>query len=195
MSGFEYVTRAGWGAKPPTGKLSFYPHVPTVGVIHYIGSGVLGQDDEFARMRQLQATAQAGVHGDKYVDFPYNEAIGQSGRQFEGRGVSFVNGANSGAANASMYSILALIGDGDVPSDALKASIVDLAEKRGLKQLVPHSLVATQGTACPGPRLTLWLAGTPLSSRPPSAGDAVLPPLDLVPILKMKQAIAIGAMV
>lgn len=162
-----YVTREQWGARPAQGTLVPYKPFPTTGVLHYIGAGLLGGVESKSRMRGIQAEALAGIHGDRYVDFPYNEAVDQRGVVFEGRGVTWQNGANSGAANRTMYSILALIGDQDVPSRELEQSIVELARQRGLTRLVPHSAIAEHPTACCGDRLRAWLTTRPLGVRPP----------------------------
>lgn len=166
-----YVTREQWGARPARGTLVPYRPSPTIGVIHYIGEGLLGNADGKQRMRSIQQEALAGIHGDHYVDFPYNEAVDQHGTQYEGRGVQWQNGANSGAANRTMYAILALIGDEDIPTPQLEAGIIDLARQRGLTRLVPHSAVAVHPTACCGDRLRAWLATSPLEEAPPAPPD------------------------
>lgn len=161
-------TRAQWGARPAAyvngldwGKVA---HL----IVHYPGStGTIGTDvAELGRWLRGWQDYHMDVKG--WSDLAYNVAVDQLGRVWEGRGWDRRDGATAGMGGVS-FSILAMVGNTQQPSDAMKATILRLfaegnrrapAARRGW-----HS--AYSSTSCPGDALRNWgKAGWPAPADP-----------------------------
>lgn len=130
--------------------------------VHYVGSDLsvaptLAASE--ATMRSLQAQAEHGEHGDKYIDFPYSFAVDPSGNIFEGRGWD-VQSAATLNNNAHSWSVVYLGGPDTPLTDEGKAALHWLcqegARRKPLISFVrPHSAVFA--TACPGDALRAFV--------------------------------------
>lgn len=129
--------------------------------VHYVGSDLSATPtlaESEATMRSLQAAAEHGEHGDKYIDFPYSFAIDPMGLIFEGRGWD-VQSAATLNNNAHSWSVVYLGGPDTPLTDEAKAALHWLcqegARRKPLVSFVkPHSAVFA--TACPGVALTAF---------------------------------------
>lgn len=128
-------------------------HLVTLGLLH-------------AECRELYRGIEASqMDGpEQYGAIAYQVLVCNShGFVTEGRGRARQNGANGvpqGPYNPNLEygSILALVGVGEKPSDALLNGVL---EARGYlhsgKTLKTHNQVRPEATACPGPDLTHWI--------------------------------------
>jgi len=151
LAGHPYLTRAEWGARPPTSPLVAIS-LPTPRLwIHHSADDRQG----VAAVRAHQAFHQ-DTRG--WKDIAYTFLVGDDGTIFEGRGYRFVGGATAGD-NATSHAIC-LLGnfDGhDVPA-AQWVALVDLVRHgRDAGWWVPtcggHRDAPGASTACPGRHL------------------------------------------
>jgi hypothetical protein len=132
-----------------------------------------GSHDECARRLRGMEASQMGERP-PYAALAYQLVACQHGRLITGRGVDRVNAANSGEGNLTHGSVLGLLGMDDVPTPAMLHAITQAPAALNARDvLLPHSHF--RPTACPGPRLTLWLAA---GAPDPGADDVPLTPAD-----------------
>lgn len=173
------ITRAQWGAKPPTDTLSGWGGGEPSGVaVHYVGgSGWIGLADHaqcYGLMRSIQNYAQSGGNGWTYSDIEYNLAACPHGEVFEGRGLHYQGAAQKGA-NASHLSVLVMANVKDTitgsPLAVATNAAIALAQATfpGVREVCGHRDTAGNptGTNCPGDLIEQWLnAGRPGGSVP-----------------------------
>lgn len=161
MTDHEIITRAEWAAGATHGRFTALVE-PAGWFVHYVGADMntcptVAQSA--ASMRSLQAQAQAGIHGDTYIDFPYNFAVDPCGRIFEGRGFDAQGGAT--ANNNSTSLSVVYLGGPNTPvtpeaRDALRWLTQEGARRKpSLVFVQPHS--AVYATACPGNELRAFV--------------------------------------
>jgi peptidoglycan hydrolase-like protein with peptidoglycan-binding domain len=165
------ISRAGWGAAPPSQRLQRI--TSTRGVkVHYTGGWVDPRivDDHrecIALMLSIQRMHMAGGRGEKYSDFGYNMAACPHRRVFVGRGPNFLPAANGPGLNSQHYAVLAMVGSKGyvVPGEQLLHGVLD-----AIDYLREHGNAGREikrhgdgyATDCPGARLTAWVrAGAP----------------------------------
>lgn len=165
------ISRAGWGAAPPSQRLQRI--TSTRGVkVHYTGGWVDPRivDDHrecIALMLSIQRMHMSGGRGEKYSDFGYNMAACPHRRVFVGRGPNFLPAANGPGLNSQHYAVLAMVGSKGyvVPGEQLLHGVLDAIE-----YLREHGNAGREikrhgdgyATDCPGARLTAWVrAGAP----------------------------------
>lgn len=179
----KFVTRAGWGAKPPRYKLR---HVEsTQGVkVHYEGTAVpvllaLPGNHSLCddRVRAIQASHLANTKED-YSDIAYNAMVCPHGYVFEGRGAHFETGANGNQTlNYAHYSVCGMVGDSGLvkPTDEMLHGIRDAIEWLRSSGGAGNEIKGHRdgyATDCPGEPLYAWVKkGAPR----PSTG-ATTPP-------------------
>lgn len=122
------------------------------------------------------------MDGRGWTDIAYNEAVDQNGDVWILRG-DYRDGATKNYGGRS-YSILAVLGTDDTPSDAMLATLADRANAAQARsaagcRIVGHRDLITT-TECPGDALYGWIhAGMPLAEEPaPTDPDEVDEPTD-----------------
>lgn len=172
----QLVTRAEWGAKPPTADWTYVSG--TLGVkVHYEGTPVpseLPNHHEWCagRVRDIQASHMANT-SEGYIDIAYSAVVCPHGYVFEGRGLHHKTAANgNGTLNQNHYAVCGMVGDSGLtqPTDAMLNGIRDAIEWfqnyggagdeiRGHRDGYP--------TDCPGEPLYHWVeAGAPRPAIP-----------------------------
>lgn len=150
----NFVTRAQWGAKPPTSR-STNINPESGGVAwHYEGPkmGTWPHDQCAGKVRQIQAFHMGPQRG--WVDIAYTAVVCPHGYIFEARGTGIrtaAQGTNTG--NQTYYAVCGLLGEGD----ALTAQMIE-AYKRATNWLRSQGRAATRvkphrffhSTGCPG---------------------------------------------
>lgn len=135
--------------------------------VHWPGGRVYvdDHDDCLAYLRGWEAFH---VDGKGWSSIGYNQAACRHGYLIDGRGPGAASGANGNTpANQAFGSVLAILGVGETPNDALldaiRASVDDQAPRT---PLTTHDAVRRrftgEGTQCPGPALTAWVEGRPI---------------------------------
>ena len=175
------VTRAEWGARPPTRKPRIQDTQKLRGwAIHFNGPAVTNKDE----VKFLRGVQNYHMDSHGWSDIAYSFMIGQSGTIFEGRGWSwdqFANGTDEVApfdegGNTDWLSIMWCGGEGQEPTSPVIRNLTNLINdsrrEMGVGMRVrPHS--AWKHKTCPGPRLT-QLANTldnwviPIGDAPPT---------------------------
>lgn len=150
-----YFTRADWGAAKPTRTLTrLNPRDVTHFVVHFDGSSPIGLRDPKALLRAFQRFHQ-GKRG--FADIAYNSAVFQTGDSAEGRG-PYVGGHLRGAQNARAWGVIAAIGNGEKPTEALWVALAEEYERAcrwAGKTLIinGHTNWPDANKSCPGPYL------------------------------------------
>ena len=144
----QYITRAFWGAQPPTKTRPASTKLRGV-VIHYVGSDVTGDPSAVMRGIQRNHMEERG-----WWDLAYSECVALDGTVLEGRGLLARTGANgTNASNRDYLAFCLLIGPGQTPTPAMVRSVQ--ARIRVLQHFQP---LATEilghrdikATSCPG---------------------------------------------
>lgn len=143
------VTRAEWGARPPTSSQTTVPWSRRLGVtVHYTASS------RDATPRDIQAYAQNTVG---HSDIHYNLLVDWRGVAYEGRGWT-IAAAHSEGENTTHVGIAFIGMDTDV-TPAAEATIAALIADantlagRQLPELKGHQEMPGANTSCPGQRL------------------------------------------
>ena len=169
----DFQSRAQWGARRPT-AVTAIPRPQDGGVgLHYEGPkmGTFPHSSCATKVRGIQA-----FHMDSrgWGDIAYSGLVCPHGTVYVGRGPGVRTAANgTNSANDSYYALCALIGQGDVLTDAMKIGFLDGIEwlrrdGRAGSRIRGHR--SFKATACPGDPVQFWIdAGLP---RP----NVVLPP-------------------
>lgn len=161
-------SRSEWGARSPKGTTSLHPNHVQYITIHWPGSSSahLPVEDIAAQLRGWQ-NYHMDVRG--WRDIAYNEAVDLNGENWELRGLNVQDGsvANMGGL---VYSILAVYGQEDVPTEAMKRTIKERVEEA--KKRFPNAKVVghreLKSTECPGDAIFSWLkAGMPTEETAP----------------------------
>lgn len=175
------VSRAGWGARPPSGVTRLTD--PQGTTWHYEGPtmGAFPHTSCPTKVRGIQAFH---MNGRGWTDIAYNMLACPHGVAFEGRGRdvrSAANGTNTG--NGSSHAVCALTGVGDPHPPGIFVGL--LTARQYLMDGGTGPRVWThrewKATACPGEPIHRWkLAG----SLPPDGGEQFDPlPADLRAVL------------
>lgn len=143
--------------------------------VHYNGPGMgLGDADHGRCYDAVRGIDEFHEKTRGWADFAYSFACCPHGAIFEGRGWGVRTAANgTNAANGSYHAVLMLLGEGEEPTAAQAAALVELTDEHtrryGHTVLRPHS--AFKATACPGDAVrTLLEAGLELDDRPRRSG-------------------------
>ncbi|MEV7011532.1 N-acetylmuramoyl-L-alanine amidase [Streptosporangium sp. NPDC051022] len=167
----QVISRAGWGAKPPSRRLDRVTQTRGVKV-HYTGGHVPPSIvDDHRRCIELVLSIQrmhmAGGREQPYSDIGYNMVACPHRRIFIGRGPGVIPAANGPGLNTSHYAVLALVGSSGFtqPTDELLHAVLD-----AVAYLRQHGGAGTEikghrdgyATDCPGGPLYAWVkAGAP----------------------------------
>jgi len=128
--------------------------------IHYMGPKVPSRvyaGDEKAVANYLEGVRRYHVFTKGWSDIAYNYAVDNEGRIWTLRGARYLSGANGDTdVNSTHLAIVAVLGKGQVPSDAmLKGIRVAVRRLRmrypfRLKEITTHAALRPGGTECPG---------------------------------------------
>lgn len=155
-----FVTRAGWGARPPDCSSS----LSAVGDrIHYNGPALNLSDHSrcAATVRGIQA-----FHMDSrgWCDIAYSMLVCPHDCVYEGRGKGKRTAANGTTICNSKYdAVMVMIGDGQAFTDPMKRGVLWALDYLGHDlpgDIGPHS--SCKATSCPGNPIRAWItAGLP----------------------------------
>ena len=166
--------RADWGAKAPKGTTKLTWSKVRYVIVHYPGTTTtLGTD--MAKIKSaLRGWQNYHMTGRGWRDIAYSVGVDQAGRVWELRGTEVTEGATAGLGGVSV-SILAIYGNNETPSAAMKAKLRQVAlelKGRGASSCKVTWHQYHSNTSCPGAKLISWLkSGMPVSS----SGGAVTP--------------------
>ena len=166
------VARADWGATSPQSRGKRAPQIiqpwSRKGVVIHWNGPPLDSDGSEAQDRQKALGTwryHTGNEGDQlnWSDGAYSYKVGQSGTIYEERGLlwdQFANGTDAVGANdgtdRQWYTIMVLIGEGEVPTAAainsVKRLVLALREAGAGWRVLPH--LDFKHKTCPGPHLT-----------------------------------------
>lgn len=174
----KLIARADWGARKPSGNLTYLPSARGVKV-HYMGSrvspelaGAANHDRCVSLVRRVQADH---MDGNDWTDIAYNFIVCPHGDVFEGRGLHRLSAANGPGLNQGHYAVLALLGNAGLtqPTDAMLNGIreaITYCRNRGQAGTEIKGHRDGYNTDCPGKPLYAWIkAGAP---RPGSTGSS-----------------------
>jgi len=168
-----FVSRAQWGAQPPTSDWAYV--AATQGVkVHYEGTDVpadlLPADQHYrcaGRVRDIQASHMANT-SEGWIDIAYSAMTCTHGYVFEGRGLHHKTGANGNQAlNLAHYAVCGMVGDSGLtePSGPMLNGLRDAIEwLQALGGAGAEVLGHQDGypTDCPGGPLYSWVrSGAP----------------------------------
>jgi hypothetical protein len=157
----DIITRKEWGAQPAESKTAWDPD-DLVGVcVHHfaVPRSATTRTGSAALMRSVQRSHQAG----EFSDIAYNFCFDKFGQVFEGRGFGFQTGANGNGAVNRTHAAICYMGNSDLdgfPDVAQKAAAWLLKQwfsKGTGMDVVPHSHLSPDGTACPGAKARTWV--------------------------------------
>lgn len=152
-------TRSNWGARPASyvNKLSWdrVKHL----IVHWPGtSGTIGSDVNRIK-GYLRGWQDYHMNNKGWSDIAYSVGVDQEGRIWELRGWDRRDGATVGMGGIS-FSILAIMGTAETPSDKMKAGIlkvIKMADSRNPNTKKSYHRAYVSGTACPGDKLAAWI--------------------------------------
>lgn len=176
-----FVSRAQWGAAPPSGLYTTV--ASTLGVkVHYEGTAVpadLAQPQNHGlcagRVRAIQAAHMANTQ-EGWLDIAYNAMACPHGYVYEGRGPHHRTGANGNVPlNADHYAVCGMVGNSGLtePTDLMLGAILDAiawlrADGRAGPEIKGHR--DGYNTDCPGVPLYAWVQqGAPRPTPAPPA--------------------------
>ena len=182
----DLITRAQWGARPPSGGRNALDPYPKGVAVHWNGPGcaaALATHDKCPGFLRGIQTFHMVTRG--WSDIAYSLFACPHGYLFEGRGKGIgtaANGTNSG--NRYYYAIYAMWGQGDGPiPDAMRAGIHDgiaLCRSWGAgSEVTYHGRFLS--TTCPGPELTADVKAGRFNRQPQPAPTAQKDVLDMTP--------------
>lgn len=134
-------------------------------VFHWPGDNLKYRDiDHQVCLNRTESIRKYHTTQKGYADIAYNIVVCPHGKETGGRGVQAMSGANGTEtknANSRWGSVLFLIGDGEVPTDAQYIAAEAAAVKLGGTDRKSHSDI--RSTGCPGKIIKAWVdAGTPV---------------------------------
>lgn len=161
------LTRANWGARPTKYTRLDWARVRHL-ILHYPGElGAFGTD-QAAIARAMRRWQDFHIDTRRWTDIAYNVAVDQAGRVWEGRGFDRRDGATSGMGGVS-FSVLAILGNNEQPSDAMKAGILRVFAEANRRTPAAARSIHSRfvSTSCPGDALRRWgNAGFPAPATP-----------------------------
>lgn len=155
-----YISRAGWGARPPAGSRNALDPKPLGSGIHWNGPGCaasLRTHDKCAPfLRGIQNFHMGPQRG--WSDIAYSVFVCPHGDVFEGRGKNVGTAAfGTNHGNRYYYAIYAMWGQGDGPAPAAMldgiTEAVALCRSWGAGSQVIGHRDENKGTECPGDEL------------------------------------------
>lgn len=155
-----YISRAGWGARPPAGSRNALDPKPLGSGVHWNGPGCaasLRTHDKCAPfLRGIQNFHMGPQRG--WSDIAYSLFVCPHGDVFEGRGKGVGTAAfGTNRGNRYYYAIYAMWGQGDGPAPAAMldgiTEAVALCRSWGAGSQVIGHRDENKGTECPGDEL------------------------------------------
>ena len=147
-----FITRAQWGARPPTSNGNTIGLHPLGVAVHYSAAN-LGSSPDALCDDKVRGIQNYHIDHNGWADIAYSFLVCPHGNVFEGRGTGRGSAANGTTqANLDYYAVCALGGPKDTPSMLMLASIGDaigLCRKAGAgAKVIGHRDLFP--TACPG---------------------------------------------
>lgn len=163
LTNYDIVTRAEWGARPPSSTPVIVPWSQRVGVAYHYSAGNRSNGP-----RNLQNYAMDSLgYGDSHYNFAINASlplVNSRGIIYEMRGAT-VKAAHASDHNTAWIGVCVIGQDADVTSVDLAACaemhiyLQHLAGKT--LQRLGHGQLPGANTSCPGSRILNWLGQTP----------------------------------
>lgn len=155
----RFVTRAGWGAKPPRSRVAASPSLGST--LHYEGPrmGDFPHTSCAPKVRGIQSFHMAPVAdgGRGWSDIAYTAVVCPHGWTFEGRWVGVRNGANgTNPGNRDAYAVCSLMGAGDPVPVVMLAELAEVfayLDRDGGAGSKLNGHRDWKPTACPGEEL------------------------------------------
>lgn len=150
-----WVSRAEWGARPPSGAGNTLNAHPDGSAVHWEGTSI-GNPAHSQCDDQVRSIQRYHMDSNGWSDIAYNIVVCVHGYEYEGRGKGKGSAANgSSAANAAWYAVCAMVGPGDTQPAALYDGVASATSRcRGWgagDRVVGHRDLYS--TACPGDAL------------------------------------------
>ena len=150
-----WVSRAAWGARPPSGPGNQLNAHPNGSAVHWEGTQ-MGNPPHGECDDQVRAIQRYHMDTNGWSDIAYSIVVCVHGYEYEGRGEGKGSAANgSSSANAAWYAVCAMVGPGDPQPAALLDGIASATSRcRGWGaggDVVGHRDL--YATACPGDAL------------------------------------------
>lgn len=181
-----FITRAEWGARPPTSNGNLIGAHPLGVAVHY-SEGNLGSTPDALCDDKVRGIQNYHMDTKGWADIAYSFLVCPHGNVFEGRGTgkgSAANGTTQG--NLDWYAVCALGGPADTPSVLMLAAIGDaiaLCREAGAgPRVIGHRDLFP--TACPGAALYAYVQAarwTGVGPRPPVTAPAPVAPIRPIP--------------
>lgn len=178
-----YVSRAGWGARAPSGGRNEIGAHPKGSAIHWNGPGMgLGSHSECTPA--VQGIQRFHMDSNGWSDIAYNLLVCPHDYVYEGRGQGVGSAANgSTQANADWYAVMALVGEGDSQPAGLYDGVAYAANMvRGWgagSSVCGHRDL--YGTECPGDALYSKVKAGAFSGGSAPTPDPTPPPAGKAP--------------
>lgn len=163
----KFVSRAQWGAAPPTGSYSHINSTVTTG--HWEGPR-MGSFPHESCATKLRGIQSYHMNGNGWMDIAYNGVVCPHGYVFEGRGPGVRSAANgTNAANDTSCAVCYLGGEGDPFTPEGQQGMLDAAEWLGDPMDKGHR--DWYQTACPGDEIYSWIQSDQSSPVPAPVED------------------------
>lgn len=150
-------TRSDWNAAPAAKVVQLNWNRVLDLIVHYPGSNAIIGGDANSIRKWIKGWQTYHKNGRGWSDIAYNVAVDQEGRLWELRGWDRVDGATANRGGIS-FSILAIVGNNETPSDAMKSKILEVFDYANTKAPKAkrgwHSQFSS--TSCPGDALRNW---------------------------------------
>lgn len=150
-----YRTRSAWGARS-VGTGPTLDRRKVVGIaLHYPGDSIKRDTVEEVEAA-LRSWQRQHIDGNGWRDIAYQEAVDQAGNVYRLRGLSYQSAANGDEdVNERYGALLLVLAVGEKPSRKMVAAVRRRIGRHREKfpqsdQIVPHSLIRPEPTACPG---------------------------------------------
>lgn len=165
-----YFKRTDWGAKVvPRGERMDARQV--VGLALHWPGDTQRRETVPEVMAALRGWQELHVAVNRWRDIAYQEAVDQAGNVYRLRGLRVVSAANGDTEPNQRYgAVLLVLGIGEDPSPAMVETLRKVVARQRLiypraTQLVPHSAIRPEPTACPGDKVRALIASGLLEPR------------------------------
>lgn len=176
-------SRAAWGARPSRGGPGDLDPARVVGLAFHWPAMTRPLTTVAAVKAALRGWQDYHMDGQGWSDIAYQVAVDQAGNEYTLRGLGTISGANGDSTvNRTHGSLLLILAPGETPTRAMIRTVRRVVKRhRALfpnsTQLVGHTDIRPEPTACPGPAVDAALDAGVFEPRVWTRGpriDAVL---------------------